>query len=179
MHEADSAALFKCLGDGTRLAILRILKDGDSYVELIASRLSLTPGTISFHMKKLEDAGLVRCSRTQFYAIYSLNRELLSRSLFDCLPDAVRQDDGGDAYRRQILNRFMENGRLRAIPAQLKKRELVLSHIAGEFEKEREYTEAEVNEILARYHEDVCTLRRAMIESGIMSRENGLYYRLR
>ena len=68
--------LLKLLADETRLNILNILLREDSYVEKIACDLSLTPATICYHLKKLEAAGVVNCSRAQFYMIYSLNREL-------------------------------------------------------------------------------------------------------
>ena len=74
MEENRATAIFKALGDESRLAILRILLEEESYVELLASRLGLTSATVSFHLKKLEGAGLVSCRRTQFYQIYSVNR---------------------------------------------------------------------------------------------------------
>lgn len=85
---SDPVALFKCLGDRTRYDILCRLLKTDSYVELLAEELSLTPGTVSFHLKKMESAGLVRCSRMQFYQIYSLNRELLSAPILSFLTPA-------------------------------------------------------------------------------------------
>ena len=59
---ADAVAVFKCLGDKTRFAIVSLLAGSDSYVELLSEKLSLTPGTVCHHLKKLEEAGLVRCS---------------------------------------------------------------------------------------------------------------------
>ena len=42
---------------------------------------NLTPGTVSFHLKKMEKVGLVKCSRNQFYMIYSLNREIIGATI--------------------------------------------------------------------------------------------------
>jgi hypothetical protein len=39
------------------------------------------------------------------------------------------------------------------------------------------YPEATVNEILRRYHEDVATLRRSLIDEELMQRNAGLYWR--
>ena len=69
----EKLELLKLLADETRLEILNILLKEDSYVEKIACELSLTPATICYHLKKMESAGMVRCSRSQFYIIYSLN----------------------------------------------------------------------------------------------------------
>ena len=59
----EALPIFKVLADETRLKILRALDEKESYVELLAERLSLTPATVSFHMKKLLAAGLVDARR--------------------------------------------------------------------------------------------------------------------
>ena len=41
----------------------------------------------------------------------------------------------------------------------------------------RRYAEAEVNEIIGRYHEDYCTLRRELIMARLLEREQGVYWR--
>ena len=59
MTEENALKLFKCLSDTSRLRIVQALTQGEMYTELLAERLELTPSTVSFHMKKLEEAGLV------------------------------------------------------------------------------------------------------------------------
>ena len=120
----------KCLADPSRLAILHILAERDSYVELIAAKLDLTPGTVCYHLKKMEHAGIVRCSRTQFYVIYSLNRELFDRPLSELLFASDRTMERENAYRQKVLDSFFVNGRLTALPSQRKKREIVLEKVA-------------------------------------------------
>ena len=60
MTETDAIKLFKCLADKLRLQILKSLLNEDMYVERLAERLAerlgLTPPTILFHLKKLEEA---------------------------------------------------------------------------------------------------------------------------
>ena len=46
------------------------------------------------------------------------------------------------------------------------------------FEKDRIYTEQEVNETIQKYHEDYCTLRRDMISEKMMKREGTNYQRI-
>ena len=48
--------------------------------------------------------------------------------------------------------------------------------IAKQFERGREYDEKEVNEIIHRFHEDHCTIRREMIACGIMARQKETYW---
>ena len=57
MTETEAIRLFKCLSDKSRLQILKSLAQEDMYVERLAERLGLTPPTVSFHLKKLADAG--------------------------------------------------------------------------------------------------------------------------
>ncbi|MBQ6395266.1 MAG: winged helix-turn-helix transcriptional regulator, partial [Atopobiaceae bacterium] len=47
------------LSDASRLRIVQSLTRGEMYTELLAERLGLSPSTVSFHLKKLEDAGIV------------------------------------------------------------------------------------------------------------------------
>ena len=181
-HTAESTAalspiervtILKTVADETRLAILALLAEEDSYVERIAAGLSLTPATVCYHLKKLESVGLVSSHRTQFYQIYTLNRALLDLPLAAFLTKP--EPDADKVYRDKVCQSFFAGGRLTRIPAQLKKREIVLSRIAQEFAENRLYTESEVNEILTRYHEDYCTLRREMIACGFLKREHETY----
>lgn len=181
-HTAESTAalspiervtILKTVADETRLAILALLAEEDSYVERIAAGLSLTPATVCYHLKKLESVGLVSAHRTQFYQIYTLNHTLLDLPLGAFL--SKPQPDADKLYRDKVWQSFFVGGRLTRIPAQLKKREIVLSRIAQEFAENRLYTESEVNEILTRYHEDYCTLRREMVACGFLKREHETY----
>ena len=72
MTETQALMLFKCLADRSRLQILKSLAQEDMYVERLAQRLGLTPPTISFHLKKLADAGAVNSYKTQYYTMYAL-----------------------------------------------------------------------------------------------------------
>jgi hypothetical protein len=83
-----------------------------------------------------------------------------------------------DAYRNKVLRTFFKHGRLTQMPAQLKKRLIVLEKIVQEFEPERGYPEREVNLILLDFNEDVATLRRGMISHGFMTRDKGIYRRV-
>jgi hypothetical protein len=84
-----------------------------------------------------------------------------------------------EAYDRVVLrNILLPDGRLKVIPAQRKKREVVLKHILKSFQPEVHYTEQQVNEILSRFHEDTATLRRELITYKMMKRAEGEYWRI-
>ena len=171
----EKLELLKLLADETRLDILNLLLKEDSYVEKIACELSLTPATICYHLKKLEAAGVVNCSRAQFYMIYSLNRDIFDRPLYELIRKDEPVVDTEEKYRKEVVSRFFKYGRLTQLPSQRKKREIVLQEIATRFEANRTYDEKEVNEIIHQFHEDHCTIRREMIACGIMTREREIY----
>jgi excisionase family DNA binding protein len=71
---------------------------------------------------------------------------------------------------------FDRDGRLKALPAPRKKRELVLRRLADEFQWERSYTEKDVNAVLRPFHDDVATLRRELVMNKLLIRTtNGVY----
>ncbi len=181
MTEEQALKLFKGLADRSRLQILKSLLEEDMYVERLAQRLELTPATVSFHLKKLMDAGAVSSRREQYYTMYSINKEVFQCRILDILgeksSDAQRQQEREARYRQRVLDSFFEYGRLKAIPAQRKKERICLEEIAKELELGRPYPERELNQVLLRFHQDYCTLRRDMISEGILRREEGLYTR--
>ena len=182
MTEAEAIKLFKCLADKSRLQILKSLAQEDMYVERLAERLGLTPATISFHLKKLADAGAVSAYRTQYYTMYALCKDVVLSRILDII--CTESDEAGlqaqreQAYRQRVIDSFFEYGKLKSIPAQRKKERIILEEIAKAFEVGRVYTEREVNIIIADFHDDFCTLRRDMIGEGLMARENGSYWLL-
>jgi len=175
----EKLELLKLLADETRLEILNILLKEDSYVEKIACELSLTSATICYHLKKMESAGVVNCSRSQFYMIYSLNREIFDKPLYELIKKDEEIVDMEEKYKKEVLSNFFKYGRLTQIPTQRKKREIVLAQILEQFDFDREYPEKEVNEIILRYHEDFCTIRREMIAFGMMTRDHEIYKRVK
>ena len=172
----EKLALLKLIADETRLEILNILMREDSYVEKLACELSLTPATICYHLKKMEAAGVVNCARSQFYIIYSLNRDIFDRPLVDLIRKDAPVVGEDEKYRKEVLSHFFKYGKLTQLPTQRKKREIILCEIAKSFVRGQRYGEKEVNEIIHRFHEDHCFIRREMIACGIMARDNDVYW---
>jgi len=151
------------------------------YVELLAERLKLSTSTISFHLKKLLDANIVSCRKEQYYTVYSLNEQMLSMNLKDLITDNRKEEEilnqREEKYREKVLNSFFKYDKLIEIPVQKKKRQIILEKIVEGFEKNREYTEKEVNLIIADFHDDFCTIRRDLVGFDLMERNNGIYKR--
>ncbi|MBE5950789.1 MAG: metalloregulator ArsR/SmtB family transcription factor [Lachnospiraceae bacterium] len=179
MLEADAIRLFKCLADKSRLQILKSLAKEDMYVERLAERLGLTPATISFHLKKLEDAKAVASRKEQYYTVYSLCKDVFMTTIIDIINEESEvideQKQREEAYREKVIKTFFEYGRLKAIPAQRKKQRICLEEIAKTFEPGKEYEEKEVNDKILQFHDDFCTIRRDMISEHIMKRDGNIY----
>jgi hypothetical protein len=175
------AQLFKALGHPARLLILNLVRIKPRHGEELAAILKLKPATISHHLSKLTSVGLLKSRKDQYYQTYSLVSGVLDKSLGEVvhLPQpGLTEEVEEDAYRNKVLRTFFKHGRLTQMPAQLKKRLIVLEKIVQEFEPEREYPEREVNLILLDFNEDVATLRRGMISHGFMTRDKGIYRRV-
>lgn len=183
-NEADleaRAALFKALGHPARLLIVNLIRLQPRHGEELAEILELNPATISHHLKKLTDVGILRAEKEQYYQTYSLTGDVWGQRLGDLvqiamttLPEQVEVD----AYTEKVLKSFFRHGRLTHIPAQLKKWQVVLAHMVEAFEPDRDYTEQEVNQTLWEFHSDVASIRRGFIENGLMEREKGVYRRV-
>jgi len=72
---------------------------------------------------------------------------------------------------------FFRNGRLETIPASPKRRLAVLSYLAVRFAAGRDYAEDEVNRVLQDVHSDHASLRRYLVDAGLLRRERGVYRR--
>jgi hypothetical protein len=180
--EPDLVLFFKALADESRLKIVGLLASESYSGGVLAERLDIKPATVSHHLARLAEAGLVTARMDGHSKLYSLRLDvvhamanrLLAR---DALPEAARDLEGA-AYDRKVLSDFLlPDGSLKKIPAQQKKLLAVLRHLLHEFEPGRTYPEKEVNAILARAHPDTASLRRAMIEYKLMQREAGQYRR--
>ena len=183
MTETEAIRLFKCLSDKSRLQILKSLAIEDMYVERLAERLGITAPTVSFHLKKLADAGAVTSYKSQYYMLYSLKKEIFETSISEILQEksdeAEAQARRDAQYRQKVINAFFEYGKLKSIPAQHKKERIVLEVIVEAFEFDRVYTEREVNIIIADYHDDFCTIRRDMIGERLLARDTEGYWRVK
>lgn len=183
MTETEVIRLFKCLSDKSRLQILKSLAIEDMYVERLAERLGITASTVSFHLKKLAEAGAVVSYKSQYYMMYSLKREMFEVSLLALLQEKSDEADvqtQRDAkYRQKIIDTFFEYGKLKSVPSQRKKERIVLEVIAEAFEFDRLYSEREVNLLIADFYDDFCTIRRDMISERLLDRANGTYWRVR
>lgn len=181
MISNQSIAIMKALAEPSRIAIVNSLLDRPQYVEELAERHALAPSTVSFHLKKLQQAGLVNSRKEQYYAVFQANEELFDTTLREIvsvpLAGKELQDARMEEYRRKVLYGFFRNGRLEKLPAQHKKRLIVLEQFALRFEPARRYTEQEVTALVTPLFDDYCTIRRLLVDEGLIRRDATGYWR--
>ena len=172
----------KVLADESRLKMLGLLADQEWSVGDLAKVLRLKEPTVSHHLAKMHELGLVGVRAEGTSRFYRLNGETLQKLHKELLaPEKVTSfadDVEGDVWERKVLRSFFEGERLKQIPVNLKQFLVVLKWLTNQFEEGVHYPERQVNEILKRFHPDSATLRRGMIDYGFMERKSGVYWRL-
>jgi hypothetical protein len=168
------------------LDTLVLLAQGEMNGLTLAERLNVSPPTITHHAAKLREAALIHERREKNTIYFSLNDYFLrenARAVLDMIykdaPDGeVKRDmeDKNAKLRESVLRNFYTgDGKLKHIPAQYKKKLIVLENMVGKLEKGRKYSEKEVNEFIKQFHEDFATIRREFIMHQYMYRENEIY----
>ena len=107
METEDAAFAFAALGQGTRLDLLRVLLDaGPTGVAAgeVATRLGVPSSTLSFHLRALEQAGLIAATRQGRSLIYAVQFARL-RALLAFLAEACC---GGEPDRCGDLGRMLD-----------------------------------------------------------------------
>ena len=174
----ELVTFFKALADANRLKIVGLLADKSYSVEELAALLKLKPSTVSHHLSRLSEAGLVRARAESYYSMYQLDQAVLeekARSMFSQNElSSVAAEVDADAYDKKVVKDYSRrDGSLKTLPSQRKKFEAILRYVVQAFDVGKRYSEKRVNEILLQYHEDTATLRRELVGYGLMKREGG------
>ena len=169
---------FKALADSNRLKIVGLLAEKSYSVEELAELLQLKPSTVSHHLARLSEAGLVRSRSESYYNVYQLDQSVLqekARTMFTQVElSNVAAEVDADAYDKKVVRDYTrKDGSLKTLPSQRKKLEAILRYVVKAFEPDKHYSEKQVNEMLKRYHDDTASLRRELVGYGLMQREGG------
>ncbi|MGV8982264.1 DUF2087 domain-containing protein [Clostridium sp.] len=80
--------------------------------------------------------------------------------------------------KENILKNYILNDKIIKIPRSEKKKIVILQYLLKKFQRNKRYTEMEVNEIIESVNEDYASLRRYLIQYGFMDREDngGAYW---
>lgn len=75
MDMKSAVSLFKAAGDNTRLRILKLIAVRECCVCELSGITGLSNSTVSEHLKKLKECGLVAESKKSYWSYYSLNEK--------------------------------------------------------------------------------------------------------
>ena len=184
---ADELRLPRDEGDSPSL-----LLDGMSGGEL-SSATGIPPASMERDLRQLEDAGLVSIiewkitkpgrepqpSRVRFNPDYLKATAGVISTLHKLQAQAQPPAERAKLDERaRTLSRFMKDGKVISLPVGFKRQMFIMEEVAKAFEANRTYTEREVDEILKVIYEyDHCTLRRFLVDAGLMQREAGVYWK--
>ena len=177
-HFEQFVQFFKVLGEPRRLRIVGLLAAKPRTVEQVAELLGVGASTVSHHLSRLADAGLVSARSESYYSVYSLKTDALTSMAKELLKQAEQQrppeESALNDFDRKVLGTFTTpEGRITSFPAGEKRFQVLLRHVVRGFEPGVRYTEKRVNQILANYNEDTARLRRGLVDYRLMAREGG------
>ncbi len=198
--DAELLAGLRALVDGNRVRILGRLATRPADADALAGELRLPVHVVRKQLEVLAHAGLVetqpdapstwaaRLDRIGAMAgrLAALEREAEG---LPAVPGGEWPHEGealADTLARlrvtpeeaKTLRAHLVDGRLVSIPAQPKKRDVVLRFLLERvFLEDRGYPEKEVNQRLALFHQDVAALRRYLVDERYVEREASVYRR--
>ena len=181
----DPLPFLKALADANRLKLVGLLAHQPHTVEQLAAALGIGSSTVSHHLRRLAQVGLVHARAEGPYSVYALDpqplQDLAKRLLAsDALPPLAADADAS-AFDRKVLATFVDaDGRFKAFPTQAKKAQVLVRHALQAFEIGERYSEKEINERLKRFSDDTARIRRAFVDHGYMRRtkDGGAYWRI-
>jgi hypothetical protein len=170
----DPADLIRLVADPLRLSLLGRAAEGTLNLEEVAAAHGIPKRKVAEAVGKLRAAGLIDDG-------LRLRQDNL-RSVAARLPTAEAAaaaitEGPWSEEERYLLRRFFSGTRLKEIPASTRKRRVVLERLAQEFEPGLRYQERDVNFTLQLFHPDYAALRRYLVEAGLLTRAEGVYWR--
>jgi len=167
----DPATLIGLLADEHRLRVFAAVALGARTVAEVAERGGLDETEVQGALPRLVGAGLVAQEDGLHVPLEALRVAARRR------PDRARGAADATPDEQRILRNFVVDGRLVRLPARHAQKQVVLGYVARRFEESRDYEEREVNELLRGFHDDTASLRRYLVDEGMLEREAGVYRR--
>lgn len=171
---------FQVFSNESRLKIIGHLANGEKNVGELAGLLRVKEPTVSHHLAEMKAIGLVDARAEGTMRIYRLNSralEAMSKDIFAHSNLAALVKSSELSEDEKILRTWVKDGRIIDLPAQEKKKQVIIRWLADRIPHDRRWTEREFSEWLTQFNEDYATLRRYLVDSGYMTREKGIYWR--
>jgi DNA-binding transcriptional ArsR family regulator len=181
MELNQTLLLMKALADKSRLMIVRALYTKPYYVEELSELLGLAVSTISGHLKKLENCGLIFSEKQQYYVVYHLKKELLQLNLQEVINFDYELDQQMDekiaVYKQKIIDEFIQNKKLIKFPKQLKKRFVVFEELSRVFQINVGYSKNDVITIIKEIYPDWEMILQTFLYEEFLVEHDNLFFR--
>jgi hypothetical protein len=168
----------KAVSDVERLRIIGALTRGPARASDIAENLGMPFRDAIGHLAFLAFVNIVKTQpaprkQDEVYQLEPTGLEKLSHQQFAGRRESYTPaPDLDDKTRKVLAANLNADGSIRQIPHQPARLRVILDYIVTVFTPGANYTEKEVNTILRRFHLDVASLRRYLIDAGLMQRES-------
>jgi hypothetical protein len=170
--EPEILDFVKAMTSAERLRVIGSLVRGRATQAEIAGQLHLPVQDVFQHLSYLAHVGVVR----EVDGVYELNEkaiERLARGQFEGKRPVYEAKEEKREDVRKVLKAYLNaDGTIKQIPQEGKKLLVILNYVLPAFAFDAAYTEKEVNTILRRFHADTASLRRALVDRGMLARES-------
>ncbi|MGL9727969.1 DUF2087 domain-containing protein [Enterococcus sp. DIV0756] len=135
----------------------------------IADQLNITTSAVRNHRFKFKE------KKRQAKILLALLESIEEKEQRDFTANSIIDSDerfvSTQNERAKVFKVFLdENGKANQIPKKEKKRIILIQKLAENFIPEKQYTEKEINEVISTMFDDYVTIRRYLIEYGILGR---------
>jgi hypothetical protein len=163
----SAADLVGLLAEPSRRRVFAALILGARTLPEVVAATGLPGSDVAVTLQKLVSGGLVSSDRAR--ARYEAVEGLFKAAMRTEQKISTDRGDGAGSYFRR--------GRLLTIPGQPDVRGRVLAIVIEAFDFGRAYNEAQVNALCAEWYDDWVSLRRALVDEGLLLRDHrGTYY---
>lgn len=143
----------------------------------VAVATGLDARAVATAVGRLEAGGLVERGADGTLVLLGSAFGLAARAAAAEAPVGDDPGDGHDAETAKVLRAFVRDGRLTALPTAEAKKRILLDVVCQDLEPGRRFSETQVNAVLRRWHDDVASLRRWLVDLGHLDRADGEYWR--
>ena len=158
----------KAMSSAERLRVIGALAHGRATQSEIAEQLHTPVRDVFQHLSFLARAGIVR----EADGMYELDEKAVESLARGQLKDSRLQYEEQPKDVRKVLKAYLNaDGTIKEFPLETKRLFILLNFIVDVFAFDATYAEKEVNTILRRFHVDTATLRRYLVDHGLMARE--------
>lgn len=149
---------------------LKLMSSGVSDKE-IAERLNISASAVRNHRFKLREKK--KQAKILIAVMDLIEDKKQIPTTYKSLKDSDERFQISDKDRQDVFENFVdESGYITVLPRKEKKKIILFQEMAKEFALNRNYSEQEVNELIKQKFADFVTVRRYLVEYGMLGRTN-------